>query len=178
MTRLALTAALSLALLIPACGGRQPAGQGGAARATHATRGADVSSLTLDRLNSGRISLGSLRGRVVLLDLFATWCLPCIAAVPRLRALRQQYGPQGLEVVGLSMDLEGLMVVEPFCEELGVDYPVLLASKDFIDGNSPLGQITTLPMVFLIDRQGRVAEVLVGEVPQARLEQAVRKLLD
>jgi len=177
MTHRTLAAVLSLILLAAACGGRQAAGDGDGEPAGPAAPGTPVGSLSLDRLHSGRLGLSSLRGRVVLLDVFATWCLPCIAAVPRLKALRARHGGLGLEVIGLSVDLEGSKVVEPFCEELGVDYPVMLADQQVIDGGSVLGPIRTLPLVFLVDRQGRVAEVLVGEVPHTELERAVLRVL-
>ena len=103
---------------------------------------------------SGKIvRLKNYRGKVVILDFWATWCTGCKKEIPWFSEFQRKYGPKGFAVVGVSMDEGGWNVVKPFLAETHVPYRMLL-------GDDPTARrygIRNLPDTFLIDRQGRVA---------------------
>jgi peroxiredoxin len=104
--------------------------------------------------SSGKtISLNKYRGKVVLLDFWATWCTGCKKEIPWFSEFQRTYGAQGFAVVGVSMDDGGWNVVKPFLAENRVPYRMLLGN----DATAKLYGIESLPDTFLIDRKGRVA---------------------
>jgi thiol-disulfide isomerase/thioredoxin len=119
-------------------------------------------------------SLAALRGKVVVLDFWATWCGPCRFVAPKLDALQARYAAQGLSVVGLST--EDASDVAPFAQQMGLRYGV---------GSDPHGKTTraygvvSLPTLVVIDKRGTVRDVAVGYDPQfeAHLDATVRALL-
>ncbi len=114
-----------------------------------------------------------LRGAVLLLNFFQTWCPPCRKEMPSLEALYQRYKDEGLIVIGIAGDEQGLKVVKPFAEEFAMTFPVLIDSNHHVTDQYNVRQI---PAVFLLDRQGRLAGKLVGgadwssEVAYAHIE--------
>jgi peroxiredoxin len=125
--------------------------------------------------SSGKaISLTDYRGKVVLLDFWATWCTGCKMEIPWFSEFQKAYGAQGLAVVGVSMDESGWTAVKPFLAKTHVPYPILL-------GDGPTAQrfgIQSLPDTFLIDRQGRVAAgYRAGIVDKADIEAKIKALL-
>jgi cytochrome c biogenesis protein CcmG/thiol:disulfide interchange protein DsbE len=120
------------------------------------------------------VRLSALRGQVVLLNFWATWCAPCQVEIPWFVALRQQYGGVGLAGVGVAMDDDGWESVRPSIATRGIDYPVVV-------GNDPLaedfGGVDALPTTFLIDRSGRIATVHQGLVDLATIDAEIRDLL-
>jgi cytochrome c biogenesis protein CcmG, thiol:disulfide interchange protein DsbE len=125
-------------------------------------------------LNGQTINLARLRGKVVLLNFWATWCAPCLTEMPAFAAWQRQYGQQGLTVVGISMDDEDVPV-RKMVKKLGVDYPVAM-------GNAALGEryggVLGLPMTFLIDRNGIVRARFQGEADLKKIEASLKGLLD
>lgn len=119
-------------------------------------------------------SLADLRGKVVLLDFWASWCGPCRMIAPRLSALRDKLGPQGLVVVGLTADEPERAAVS--AERFKMRYPVVV---DGLGETSKSYGVTNLPTLVLIDKAGVVRDVFVGFDPggEAKLEAAVRGLL-
>ena len=97
--------------------------------------------------------LEDYRGKVVLLDFWATWCTGCKKEIPWFSEYQKTYGPQGFAVVGVSMDQEGWKVLKPFLAEHQVPYRMLLGDE----ATSQRYGIENLPDTFLIDRKGRVA---------------------
>jgi cytochrome c biogenesis protein CcmG/thiol:disulfide interchange protein DsbE len=119
------------------------------------------------------VTLAALRGKVVLLDFWATWCEPCQEEMPRLAALQQKDGPRGLQIVGLSMD-DQASTVRSFLQTHPLPYPVAMASTGLAER---YGRILGLPTVFLVDRRGHLARKYVGEVPASVLGPEVDRLL-
>ena len=111
-------------------------------------------SFTLSDANGQSVSLNSYKGKVVLLNFWATWCGPCTLEIPWFEQFEQQYKSKGFEVVGVSMDEDGWSAVKPFIKEHNMNYRVLL-------GNDSVGQlyggVDSLPTTFIIDRDGRFA---------------------
>jgi len=124
--------------------------------------------------NGKMISLTDYRGKVLLLDFWATWCTGCKMEIPWFSEFQQTYGGQGLAVVGISMDESGWSVVRPFLAKNHVPYPILL-------GDDPVARrfgIQSLPDTFLIDRLGRLAAAYrVGLVDKNNVEANIKVLL-
>jgi cytochrome c biogenesis protein CcmG/thiol:disulfide interchange protein DsbE len=128
---------------------------------------------TLPSATGEEIRLTAYKGRVVLLNFWATWCHGCQKEIPWLIDFRNKYGSKGFEVLGVSMDDAGWKVVKPFIAEKAVNYPVVI-------GNDTLAKsygLTAMPMTFLIDRKGRIAATSVGVVDQSACEREILQLL-
>ena len=115
-----------------------------------------------------------LRGHVVLLDFWATWCGPCRAQIPHLIALQRAYGDQGFTVVGVALDRNGPEAVRRFVRQVGINYPILLATPPML---AAFGGVAAIPTAVLIDRHNRIVMQHVGYADKALLEQRVRPLL-
>lgn len=124
-------------------------------------------------LSSARIDLAQYRGKVVLLNFWATWCGPCRLEMPRFIQWQKTYGPQGLQVLGVSID-DSVAPVRPFVQKLRVNYPIVMGDAQLGD---LYGGVYGLPVTFLIDRQGIVRARYDGEPDLGALESAVQKLL-
>lgn len=131
------------------------------------SRGQVAPALTLDRLDGGTLSLEALRGKVVMLNIWATWCAPCRVEMPSMQLVYDEYRDRGFEVVAVSVDEDpGLRqpdgairgMVADFVERYGLTFPVLV---DPTGGTERLYGVDALPTTFLIDRDGviRVREV-------------------
>lgn len=130
---------------LTACGEVQPAGSPGSEAPAFAARTLDGDSLRL----------ADLRDRVVLLNIWATWCIPCRKEMPELQALHTEFATQGLHVVGVSVDEQSAdAAVRNFTTDLGITYTIL---RDPTEAVSFAFQIPGVPATFLIDRQGRIA---------------------
>jgi thiol-disulfide isomerase/thioredoxin len=120
-----------------------------------------------------RIDLARLEGKVVVLNFWATWCAPCQTEMPMFARWQQHYGPQGLAVVGVSMD-DDSAPVRKVIQKLRIDYPVAM-------GDAKLGEryggVLGLPLTLLIDRNGIVRAQFQGETDLTKMEAAVKDLL-
>ena len=119
------------------------------------------------------VSLKNYRGKIVLLDFWATWCHGCKQEIPWFSEFERKYAAKGLAVVGASMDEDGWKVVKPFLETAKVPYRIIL-------GDQPMAKkygIETMPDTFLIDRQGRIAATYVGLVDKDNVEANIRNML-
>jgi len=110
-------------------------------------------------LDGGKLSLADLRGKVVFLNLWATWCEPCKEEMPAMERLWQRYKGQGLVVVALSMDSGGAKVVKPYIEQAKYTYPVGLDPK--METASLYGA-RSVPSTFIIDRSGAIRAIALG----------------
>ncbi|GIX47180.1 MAG: hypothetical protein KatS3mg131_1391 [Candidatus Tectimicrobiota bacterium] len=114
---------------------------------------------TLPDLQGNLVRLADTRGRVVLLNFWATWCPPCRAEMPALEALHRDYQKRGLTILAISSDVEGEKAVAPFVRRYGLTFTVLL------DPRNTLGerlQVRGLPTTYLLDKAGRIAAYEVG----------------
>jgi thiol-disulfide isomerase/thioredoxin len=121
------------------------------------------------------VSLSSFKGKVILLNFWATWCGPCKAEIPGFVELQNQYGKDGLVVVGYSVDDEAPKA-RAFANEYKMNYPVLLGlgREDVQDAYGPIWGI---PASFIISRDGRVCQKHLGIAPKAVFEKEVKALL-
>lgn len=114
---------------------------------------------SLQDANGAAVKLADYKGKVVLLNFWATWCGPCALEIPWFTEFQQQYKSKGFEVLGVSMDDDGWKAVKPYLAEHKVNYRVVLGN----DSVSQLyGGVDSLPTTFLIDQNGKVAYVHVG----------------
>jgi len=128
---------------------------------------------SLQDLDGQPLALGSYRGKVVLLDFWATWCAPCRTEIPHFVAMQDKYGQKGLQVIGISMD-DGPKPVREFYHEYKMNYPVAVGTEQVAEA---YGGVFGLPITFLIGRDGRIAAKYTGAVDMGGLEQAVTSLL-
>lgn len=128
---------------------------------------------SLTDLSGQKLSLSSYRGKVILLDFWATWCDPCKAEIPHFVDMQDRYGPQGLQVIGLSMD-DDEQLVRDFRQQFKMNYPVAMGNPDLA---SQYGGILGLPITFTIDREGRIVSRHIGATDPAVFEAEVRRLL-
>lgn len=117
--------------------------------------------------------LSQYRGKVVLLNFWATWCAPCRIELPRFAAWQRQYGPEGFQVLAVSMD-DDAAPVRISIRKLQPDYPVLM-------GDAKLGEryggVLGVPVTFLIDRQGIIRARFEGDADLGAMEKQIRALL-
>lgn len=124
---------------------------------------------------SGRtVKLKDYRGKVLLLDFWATWCHGCKKEIPWFADFEKTYGAKGLAVVGVSMDEGGWTVLKPFLAETHVPYQILLGD----DAMAKRYGIETMPDTFLIDQEGKVAAAYLGGlVDRDNVEANIKALL-
>jgi thiol-disulfide isomerase/thioredoxin len=107
----------------------------------------------LQSLDGRDVKLSDFRGKAVLLNFWATYCGPCKIEMPWFVALQNEYGPQGLQIVGVAMDDASTEDIAKFVKEMGINYPILLGKESV--GQS-YGGVEVLPTTFFIDRDGKV----------------------
>jgi peroxiredoxin len=120
------------------------------------------------------VKLSDFKGKVVILDFWATWCPPCRAEIPGFVALQKQYAAQGLTVVGVSLDTAGVSVVKSFMKNLGMNYPVVIGDEKIA---ADYGGVSAIPTTFVIDRNGNIVTSHQGYASQVVFESEIRPLL-
>lgn len=124
-------------------------------------------------MDGSRVDLAHYRGKVVLLNFWATWCAPCRTEIPRFASWQRQYGPQGLQIIGVSID-DSPAPVRALIAELHADYPIVMGDARLAE---QYGGVLGVPVTCLIDRHGIIRGRFEGEVNLDALEARVRFLL-
>lgn len=140
-----------------------------------ASRRDPAPGFALPDMEGSTATLADYSGRVLLLNFWATWCLPCRAEMPWFVDFQTRFGDDGFAVLGVSVDEPGRDIVEPFLERSPVNYRIALA--DTVERLAPFGPKNVLPTTWLIDRQGRIAAEHVGLVSREATEAEIRLLL-
>jgi len=136
--------------------------------------GSQAAEFELADVSGKKVRLSDFKGKVVVLDFWATWCGPCRVEIPDFVKLQSKYKDKGLEIVGLSLDAVGSSAVAPFLKEHQVNYTMLLANDDTAKS---FGGILGIPTTFIIDRQGRIVQKYIGVMPAKTFEEAIQPLL-
>ncbi len=169
-TLLRLAAAAGVVLALAACSGSTA--KKGAADDRIAHVGQPAPSWSEATAPSGTLSLASLRGKVVYLNFFATWCPPCNEEAPQIESLQRQFGSKGLQVVGVDV-LENARKAESFRQAHRLSYPEVVDDGTLRDQYNVNG----LPVHVFIDRTGVVRNVIVGELSAEAMRANVTALL-
>lgn len=130
-------------------------------------------AFTVSDLDNKPLEMSAFRGKVVLLNFWATWCGPCQLEMPRFVAWQTQYGARGLQVVGISMDDEAGPVRQLY-RKLNLNYPVAVGDEKI--GNL-FGGVFGLPVTYLIDRQGKIVAEYRGESDLSQMEKQIEAQL-
>jgi cytochrome c biogenesis protein CcmG/thiol:disulfide interchange protein DsbE len=143
----------------------------------------DAPTVSLKDLNDGDVNLQQYKGKVVLVNFWATWCAPCKSEIPLLIGLREKYGSRGFEILGLSMDEDGKKAVQPFLDkerfDVGgqkeaINYPIAFANDSIAE---KFGGVIGLPTSLLITRDGKVIRRIVGPVEKDDISKDIESLL-
>jgi cytochrome c-type biogenesis protein len=153
--------------------GAQPAAAATTNAGANAANAKPAPEVELKTLDGQPYRLSDLRGRVVLLNFWATWCVPCRSEIPELNAMQRDLKARGFEVVGVSTHDTG-EEVRNFQQSLRQDYTVVLGTTD---AQTKFG-VVPLPTTFLIDRQGRIRQTILGERKRAQFEAEILPLLE
>lgn len=131
---------------------------------------------SLKDANGATVKLSDYKGKVVLLDFWATWCGPCKIEIPWFMEFEKTYKDRKFAVLGVSMDDDGWSVVKPYVEKNRINYRILLGNENT---GSLYGGVDSLPTTFLIDRAGRIASTHVGlSTSKSGFENEIKQLLD
>jgi peroxiredoxin len=132
-----------------------------------------AADFTLAASKGAPIKLSSYKGRVVLLDFWATWCTGCKTEIPWYMKFLDKYKDRGLSVVGVALDDDGWKSVRPFLEEHKINYPIVIGSWDLGDRFG----FNSMPATLLIDRNGKIADMRVGMVDKDAFDREIQILL-
>jgi thiol-disulfide isomerase/thioredoxin len=127
----------------------------------------------VSKLDGAALDTSPLNGKVVVVNFWATWCVPCVQEIPGFNKVHREYGSKGVVVVGVSMDDDGAQQVPPFLKKHPMDYTVALGS----DATFKQYAIDELPVTVVFDRSGKQVKRFDGFTAESAIEDAVRHVL-
>lgn len=130
---------------------------------------------TLKDINGNTVRLRAYRGKVVLINFWATWCPPCRAEMPDLVRLQREHARQGLQIIGITYPPEEKTRVRRFARSLKVNYPIILGTRQIRERFS---SEETLPLTVVIDRDGKVKEIISGILLRQEFDEKIKPLLN
>jgi thiol-disulfide isomerase/thioredoxin len=147
-----------------------------ASRSAAPAGAAELAAAKLPDLAGALQPLGQWRGKVVVVNFWATWCAPCREEIPLFVKLQEKYRDRGLQFIGIAIDQPEK--VRPFAAELGMNFPILIGGVDALDLTRALGnRASVLPFTVVIGRDGKIVSSEVGVAKEARLEPLLSSLL-
>ena len=132
---------------------------------------------TLKDVNGQTVSSEQFKGKVLVVDFWATWCAPCRVEIPGYIELQKKYGSEGLVIVGMSVDAQGPGVVKKFMEKHGINYQIVMADDQVQAEFGGAEGLTAIPTTFIIDRSGKIRDRKVGAEHTAEFEARLVKYL-
>ena len=153
------------------------------------TKGSSTANLpsepdvTFKNLEGQDVALAGFKGKVVVVNFWATWCEPCQTEIPWMIGFQQKYADRGFTLLGVAMDDEGKSIVEPYVEKtqfdvdghsMAMNYPIVLGNDDLA---SKFGGLIGLPTTIVITRDGKIHKRFIGIVSHDELEKEIKALL-
>jgi peroxiredoxin len=169
--KLHLSSGFALGSVLLAASLALPARQTGALTSANSRKPAP--DFTLTDSKGASLKLSGHKGRVVLLDFWATWCGGCKVEIPWYMEFQSKYQASGLSVIGVSMDEDGWKSVKPFLKEKPINYAVVIGNPEL----AKLYAVDAMPVTLLIDRDGKIAATHVGMVDKEAFESEIKVLL-
>ena len=133
-----------------------------------------ASDFSLPTLKGETLRLSSFKGKVIILNFWATWCPPCRAEIPDFIKLYNEYRNKGLVIIGLNVDTGDVDKVRNFCEKMEISYPIVLSNNEIKEA---YGGIKYIPTTFIINRDGKIAKKYMGYTDFKVFETDILRLL-
>ncbi len=130
-------------------------------------------AFVVQNLAGGKLSLAQMKGSVVLVNFWATWCGPCVSELPELNAISKEFGPRGLKMVGISVD-DSDKIVRNFLKGTKIAYPVAMATESTL---ASFSKRSAIPQTYLIDRKGVIRKEYLGAINKLAVRADVAALL-
>lgn len=173
-----LTLTISIALLFAACSNSNSQSKSAASSATEASDSRelkDAPNFTLNDMGGEPFTLSEHEGKVIVLNVWATWCPPCRKEIPDFIEIQEEMRDEDVLFVGVSVDREGWEVVRPFAEEYDINYPLVVDNGTI---QKKYGPFRGIPTTFIINKKGKVEYVAPGMVNRKVLQPALEQLAD
>lgn len=139
-------------------------------------KGIEVKDFTIKNISSdSTIHFNDLKGKIVLINFWATWCPTCRLEIPAFSKLYEEYNPKGLEIIGVSVDQKSQNEILSFLKENNIKYPIMLYNKEL---NQNFGELTAVPTSFLINKSGKIYKKYIGYHLKYSFEKDIKNLLN
>ena len=164
---------LLIVLVLYGCGSNQPNGGLGTFGTTQKSMAPDFE---LEKVAGGTLKSSDLKGKVAVVDFWATWCEPCIAEIPNYNKLHEAYADKGVEVLGITVESGPLKDIKPKVEDFQMKYPVVVGNDKVVEG---FGGLIGFPTTFIVDKDWRVYKKYMGMTRNKRdmIEKDLQKLI-
>ncbi len=129
--------------------------------------------LKVNTFNAGEVSLSQQKGKVVIVDFWATWCPPCRLEIPGFIDIKKRYPDSLVEIIGIALERNPKRV-QDFMEKMGINYPIAMGSREIV---SKFGNIQAIPTTFVIDTEGKICQRYVGYTPKDKFIQDIERIL-
>lgn len=134
----------------------------------------DAPDFTLPTMEGNRFTLSEHEGKIVVINIWATWCPPCREEIPDLIEVQNELRDKDVLMVGVSMDKKGWQVVRPFAKKMNINYPIVLDDGTVFEGFGPYRGI---PTTFIINKKGQVENVAIGMIPKKQLTAVLKQMI-
>ena len=141
----------------------------------HPSHSYQAPDFELSDLNGNPVHLSDFRGKAVVLNFWATWCAPCRREIPWFIEYQREYGPRGLQIIGVSMDDGGRDAIAPFVRRAGINYVVLQCDSQV---RALYGGVDELPTSYYISRDGNVLAFVDGVISKSEVENNIKEVLE
>jgi len=131
--------------------------------------------ITMTTMSGEEITFDDLKGKVVFLNFWATWCAPCRREIPDFISFQEKYGGDDFTIIGVSLDEEGFEVVKPYAEEMGINYPLVVDEYGLGD---ELGGIFAVPTTYFVNEKGDIVGRKIGYFPEEEMKEQIKNMLD